>query len=342
MTPVIPSQQPGLRRGAPSVYDADAKGKTAFLFPGQGAQTVGMGRDLYQASPAARRVFEEAEAATGLPLKRLCFEGPEEELSRTDICQPAVFTVSAAALAVLRELLGPERLETIRPAYMAGLSLGEYTALYAADAVDLQPAARLVARRGRLMQEAAAAVPSGMVSVIGLHEARARDLAEAAAQGQILACANFNCPGQVVFSGEIEACRRVELLAGDFGARAAVPLRVAGAFHSRIMAPVAEELSQAVRAVRFRDPKVPIVSNVDGRPYASAAEIPRKLLSQLTSAVRWQQSMEFLLADGVESFYEIGPGRVLVGLMRRIRRKADVSSLNSRQALEEALLQTQA
>ena len=315
--------------------------KTAFLFPGQGAQHVGMGKDLYEAFPAAQRVFDEAQAATGLPLKRLCFEGPEEELSRTDICQPAVFTVSAAALAVMGELLGPEQFEAIRPAYMAGLSLGEYTALYAAGAVELRPAVRLVARRGRLMQEAAVAVPSGMVSVIGLHEARVRDLAEAAAQGEILTCANFNCPGQVVLSGEIEACRRVKLLAGDFGARAVVPLRVAGAFHGPIMAPAAKELAKALRAVKFRDPKVPVVSNVDARPHAGAAEIPQKLLAQLTSAIRWQQSVELLLADGVESFYEIGPGQVLVKLMRGIRPKADVISINCLGALEEALMQTQ-
>ena len=296
-----------------------------------------MGRDLYEAFPAARRVFEEAEAATGLPLKRLCFEGPQEDLSRTDVCQPAIFTVSAAALAVLGEMLGPEQLEAIRPAYMAGLSLGEYTALYAADAVDLQPAVRLVARRGELMQEAAAAVPSGMVSVIGLDEPRAQRLARAASGGQPLACANFNCPGQIVLSGAIDACRRAERLAAAFGASGTVSLKVAGAFHSEIMAPAAEKLAEELGSVEFRDPNVPVVANVDGQPYAHADEIRQKLLAQLTSAVRWQQSMEFLLADGAERFYEIGPGRVLAGLMRRTHRRADFTSLNSSAAVEKVL-----
>lgn len=311
----------------------------AFLFPGQGAQKVGMGRDLHEAFPAARRVFDEAQAATGLPLETLCFEGPEEELARTDICQPAIFTVSAATLAVLGDLLGGERLEALRPSYVAGLSLGEYTALYAADAIDLQPAARLVARRGELMQQAATAVPSGMVAIAGLDEARARQLAQAAAADQPLTCANFNCPGQIVLSGAIEACRRAEEMAADFGAKGAIPLKVAGAFHSEIMAPAAETFAEALDEVDFRDPKTPVVANVDAEPYADAGDIAGKLLAQLTSAIRWQQSMERLRARGVETFYEIGPGRVLAGLMRRIDRRANVISLNSRQAVE-ALAQT--
>jgi [acyl-carrier-protein] S-malonyltransferase len=308
----------------------------AFLFPGQGAQQVGMGKDLYDAFPAARRVFEQAEAACGLPLRKLCFEGPEEELARTDICQPAIFTVSAAALAVLGELLGPERLEAMHPAFLAGLSLGEYTALYAADAVDLQPAVRLVARRGRVMQQAATAVPSGMVSVLGLDEPAAEKLAAAAAQGEVLACANFNCPGQVVLSGAIGACRRAAEMARDFGASGAVPLKVAGAFHSRIMVPAAAELAETLRATPFRKPRAPIVSNVDGRCYDDPAEIPSRLLAQLTSPVRWQQSMGLLISQGVAKFFEIGPGRVLAGLMRRIGRRADFVSLNSKESVEEA------
>ena len=308
---------------------------TAFLYPGQGAQKVGMGQDLYEASEAARRVFDEAEAATGLPVKKLCFEGPPERLARTDVCQPAIFTVSAATLAVMAELLDDEQLAAIRPAYMAGLSLGEYTALYAADAIDLQPAARLVARRGELMQQAAAAVPSGMVSVVGLVEAKAEDLVRAAGRGEALTCANFNCPGQIVLSGTIGACRRVEELAEKFGAIAAIPLKVAGAFHSEIMAPAAEKLAEALRDVTFRRPTVPVVANVDGRAYDQPEEIPGKLLAQLTSAVRWQQSMESLLGRGVQRFYEVGPGRVLAGLMRRIDREAKVTSLSFRRAVEK-------
>ena len=309
--------------------------KTALLYPGQGAQNVGMGQDLYEAFPAARDVFDQAEAATGLPLKELCFDGPAEQLARTDVCQPAIFTVSAATLAVLGEMLGPERLAAVQPAYMAGLSLGEYTALYAADAIDLADAVKLVARRGELMQEAAVAVPSGMVSVLGADEEQARRLCRAAAQGQPLTCANFNCPGQIVLSGALAACQRAVEMAKDFGASGAVPLKVAGAFHSEIMAPAADQFAQTLRAVRFRKPTVPVVSNVSAEPLDGAQDIPARLLAQLTSPVRWQQSMEFLLAAGVERFYEIGPGRVLAGLMRRIERRAEVICLNSRQAVEQ-------
>jgi len=312
---------------------------TAFLFPGQGAQAVGMGGDLYEAFAPARRVFEAAEAATGLPLRTLCFEGPQDELARTDICQPAIFTVSAAALAVVSDLLGPEKTEAFRPAFMAGLSLGEYTALYAADVIDLPSAVKLVARRGELMQAAAAAVPSGMVSVIGLDEAQARNLVEASAEGQVLTCANFNCPGQIVLSGELDACRRAEEKAPEFGARGAMPLKVAGAFHSEVMAPAAEQLAAALEQVEFRTPRAPVVANVDARPHGTGDEVHEKLLAQLTGAVRWQQSMEFLLGSGVRKFYEIGPGRVLAGLMRRIDRSAKVTCLNGREAVEKLVQQ---
>ena len=303
---------------------------TAFLFPGQGAQHVGMGQDVYEAYAPARERFDAAEDITGLPLKRLCFEGPEEELNRTDIAQPALFTVSAATLACLDELTGgrPE------PQYLAGLSLGEYTALYAAGALDFADMLRLVARRGTVMQEAARAVPSGMVSVLGLDADAAEALCEAARDGQVLQCANFNCPGQIVLSGEADACRRAAELAAEHGAKAAVPLAVAGAFHSPLMQPAAAAFAADLDAVAFRAPGRYVVSNVSAQVVGGAAEIRDTLLRQLTAPVRWQQSMEFLLDAGVERFYEVGPGRVLAGLMRRIRRRADVTCLNSREAVE--------
>jgi [acyl-carrier-protein] S-malonyltransferase len=307
----------------------------AFLYPGQGAQHVGMGRDLYESSGAARRVFELAEEAAELPIRRLCFEGPEDQLSRTDVGQPAIFAVSAAAMAAMDELLGDDGMAEIAPSQVAGLSLGEYTALYAADAIDLQPAVRLVTRRGQLMQQAATATPSGMLCVMGLDEGGAEKLVAAAAGSEPLTCANFNCPGQIVLSGSLDACNRAEQLAREFGASGAAPLKVAGAFHSELMAPAADRLAEALDEVTFRAPRVPVVSNVDGLPYTEAAEIPRKLLAQLTAPVRWQQSMEWMLAAGVRTLYEIGPGRVLAGLMRRIDRSMKVTCLNGVEAIRK-------
>lgn len=309
--------------------------KTAFLFPGQGAQHVGMGQDLYEAFPAARSVFDQAQAVTGLPIKELCFQGPEDQLARTDISQPAIFTVSAALLKCLDDRLGEAAQAAIAPAYLAGLSLGEYTALYAAGAMDLATALGLVTRRGQAMQAAATAVPSGMVSILGLDEARAAELAQAAAGGQVLVCANFNAPGQVVLSGAIEACRRAEAMAKDFGATGAVPLKVAGAFHSPLMQPAAEELAEALDQAELAAPNHPVVANVDAACYGAAGEVRGKLLAQLVSPVRWQQSMEWLIAQGVQQFYEIGPGRVLAGLMKRIARQAEVACINSAEGLEK-------
>jgi [acyl-carrier-protein] S-malonyltransferase len=201
--------------------------------------------------------------------------------------------------------------------------------------MDFPTALKLVARRGELMQQAATAVPSGMVSIVGLDEAKAQELCRAASEGQVLTCANFNCPGQIVLSGEIDACRRVEAKAKEFGASAAVPLKVAGAFHSKIMAPAAEKLAEALDRSALRDPRLQVVSNVDAQAYRGAGEIKGKLLAQLVSPVRWQQGVEFLLKAGVGTFYEIGPGRVLAGLMRRIDRKARIVSVNSREAIEK-------
>ncbi|MCD6364703.1 MAG: ACP S-malonyltransferase, partial [Planctomycetes bacterium] len=264
----------------------------AFLFPGQGAQRVGMGMDLHEAFPGARDIFDRAEEVTKLPLKKLCFEGPAEELARTDICQPAIFTVSAATLAAMRDFLTPEQLASMAPTIMAGLSLGEYTAVYAAGAMDFEAGLSLVMRRGELMQKAAETTPSGMVSVMGLDADAAGRLCGEASQGQVLTCANFNCPGQVVISGELDACRRVMDMAGSFGASGAVPLKVAGAFHSELMRPAMEALSEVLNEISFVEPRLPIVANVDACAHESVSEIKRNLLDQLISPVLWHKSME--------------------------------------------------
>ena len=304
---------------------------TAFLFPGQGAQAIGMGQDLCDNSPAAASLFEQAEAISGLPLRTLCFEGPQDELNRTDIAQPAIFTASAAMLAVMGERLG-DAMPT--PDVMAGLSLGEYTALYAAGAMDFATAVTLVTRRGAAMQAAALSVPSGMVSVMGLDEDQAWALCEAAAEGDVLTCSNFNAPGQIVLSGQAEACKRVAAMAESHGATGAVELQVAGAFHSPIMAPAAEKLAEAIEDATFADPVIPVIANVDATIYTNAGEIKDKLLAQLTGLVRWAQSMRVLLDGGLETPFEVGPGRVLTGLMRRNERKCRVTTVNSLDAID--------
>lgn len=307
----------------------------AHLYPGQGAQTIGMGRDLYQAMPAAKRIFDQGEAETHLPLKKLCFEGPEDQLARTDIAQPAIFTVSAAVLAVIGDLLPNDQSEALQPSFAAGLSLGEYTALYAAEAMDFATGVKLVAKRGEFMQAAAMAVPSTMVSILGIDRAKATELCHAAAGGEILTCANFNCPGQIVLSGQVGACERAAKLAKEFGATGAVPLKVAGAFHSEIMAPAAEALAEVLDKVDFQRPKVTVLANVDGAAYTGREQIKDKLLVQLVRPVQWQRTMEYMLAHGAEEFYEIGPGRVLAGLARRIDRKTRVTCVNSLEAVEK-------
>lgn len=332
--------------------------KTAFLFPGQGAQFVGMGQDLYESFAAAKVVFDQAEEITSLPIKRLCFEGPEEDLARTDHAQPCIFTHSAAVLASVARLLGPGRIDAIKPAAMAGLSLGEYTALFAAGMLSFRSALELVTRRGAAMQASAEAHPSSMVAVMGIDEAQANNLCQAVANGQTLTPANFNCPGQVVLSGETAACERAAERAEEFGARGATVLNVAGAFHSELMAPAAKQLQAALDAVQFTAPTTPpipdaqapaqpgyaqgfastttvVLANVDAAAYDDPAGVKDKLLAQLTGAVRWQQCCEKLLANGVEQFYEVGPGKVLTGLMRRIDRKTTVNRLGTKADIEQ-------
>ncbi len=306
--------------------------RLAFLFPGQGAQHVGMGQDLCERFPTARRLFDQADRLLGLELSRICFQGPEERLNATDISQPAIFVHSAALLAVLGELAD---WQGVKPDVSAGLSLGEYTALYAADAMDFQVALNLVAQRGRFMQQASEASPSGMVSIMGLDEARVGELCAEAAGGQVLAPANFNCPGQIVISGHADACRRAVELADRFDARA-IPLRVAGAFHTELMAPAARKLSEVIAASEIRMPRAEVLANVTAEPYDSVARIREGLVRQVTQPIRWAQSMRRMIADGVGRCFEIGPGRVLTGLMRKIDRRTEVVNVNSVESLEAA------
>ena len=302
----------------------------AFLFPGQGAQAVGMGKDLYEQLPTARRVFDQADETLGFALSKICFEGPVDRLTATDISQPAIFVHSAAMLAVLAEQAG---WKDAMPAVAAGLSLGEYTALYAAGAMDFQVALKLVAQRGKFMQEASVAQPSGMVSIMGLDEEKINALCVEAAAGQVLSPANFNCPGQIVISGHTEACQRAVELTDKFGGRA-IPLSVAGAFHTVLMAPAAEKLAAVIAASEIRPPRCPVIANVTARPYGSVEEIRAGLVQQVTQPIRWSQSMQSMLADGIARSYEIGPGRVLTGLMRKINRQALMVNLSAVDSLK--------
>jgi len=290
-----------------------------------------MGRDFFEEGGRAAAVFEAADRILGCALSRTCFEGPAGELERTDVQQPAIFVTGVAIWEALRErgladaLLGAA----------AGLSLGEYTALHIAGAIGFEDALKLVALRGRLMQEAAVAPPSGMVSVIGGDEDRVTQLCQRAAEGQVLVAANFNCPGQIVISGAKDACERAVAMAGEFDCKA-VALKVAGAFHSPFMAPAAEKLGQALAEVPLTPPAVPVVANVSAGYHTTAAVIRDSLRRQVIQPVQWARSIQRLIADGYDRFVEVGPGRVLTGLLRKIDRSVEtvnVSKLSDAEAL---------
>jgi [acyl-carrier-protein] S-malonyltransferase len=285
--------------------------KVAYVFPGQGSQSIGMGWDLYDGYPSAREVFDEADASLGFPLSRLCFEGPEEELTKTHNVQPAILVVSIACLKALQEA---SRGDLPSPAFVAGHSLGEYTALVVADALGLTDAVLLVRERGRLMYEAGLKNPGGMLAVIGLDEETAKDICFQSGTE----ISNLNCPGQIVVSGAIEALAEADKLARARGARTLIPLKVSGAFHSALMEPVLAEYSRIVSSFRFHTPAIPVISNLTTRPLTDVDSIKTELVKQLRNCIRWQGSVEYMTRNGVTNFYEIGPGRVLTGLIRRI------------------------
>ena len=307
--------------------------KTAFLFPGQGSQIVGMGAKIALAFPAAAEIFLKADDILGFDLSSICFEGPAEQLNTTAISQPAIFVTSAAILEVLRTNPSADKL---RADVTAGLSLGEYTALYAAGLISFEDALTLVRKRGQAMQAAAESQEGAMVSIIGLDEDKVNQLCAEAGEGKLLAAVNFNCPGQIVISGSKTACRRAEDLAVKYGAVKAVRLDVAGAFHTEMMSSAADALKEALQQSEIAEPlDTIIIANITAEYYESAEKITKSLIKQLTCPLLWQKCMEKLLADGVEKFYEIGPGRVLTGLMRRINRKTKVINISSLDAIKQ-------
>jgi len=302
--------------------DAD---NVAFLFPGQGAQAVGMGRTVCEQVPAARALFDRAANVLGYDLYKLCTQGPAAELDSTVYSQPALFVAGLAALEQLKQD-SPELVD--RCAAAAGLSLGEYTALVFTGVMDFESGLRVVQERGRAMQDAAEADHGGMVSVLGLERDQVEKLCDEARGDWTLEVANLLCPGNIVVSGNIAACERIAELATAAGAMKVVPLAVAGAFHTSLMEPAVERLRAALADVPMRPPRIPVVSNVDARPHDDPAEIRELLIRQVCSQVRWEDSMRYLLDEhGIAHFYELGPGRVLCGLLKRIARKVPCENI---------------
>ena len=291
-----------------------------------------MGRDIAAAFPGARTVFQRADEILGFDLSKLCFDGPPEKLEQTDIQQPAIFVTSVAFFEAFKETGGS--VGVFQRA--GGLSLGEFTALHVAGAVSFDDCLRLVRRRGELMQEAASSQPSGMVSLIGADADKAQAVCDKAKGDDVLTPANFNCPGQIVLAGTKAACARAVKAADEFGCKA-IPLAVAGAFHSAIMAPAAKGLREELARTAFKKPGIPVISNVDATYHRDPDSIRTALARQLTEPVRWQQCVEQMAADGADHFVEFGPGRVLTGLMRKINRSLAATNVSTAESVSAGL-----
>ncbi|MBI3466726.1 MAG: ACP S-malonyltransferase [Planctomycetes bacterium] len=293
--------------------------KIAFVFPGQGAQSVGMAKELCASSAAARAVFDRARGILGYDLADVCFNGPEDRLNATDVCQPAIFVASWAALEQLRQ----EQSELVANCQAAaGLSLGEYTALAFAGSIRFEDTLRLVQLRGQAMQAASDATPSGMASILGMERNQVEELCRKSRTSGGVWIANLLCPGNIVVSGDRSAIETIRGLAESAGAMKLVPLAVAGAFHTELMRPADQQLGVALAKVEIQPPRIPVISNVDAAPHSDPEEIRRTLVRQVLNPVLWEDGMRRLLADGFDLFYEVGPGRVLKGLIRRIDRTA--------------------
>ncbi len=303
----------------------------AYIFPGQGSQFLGMGVDLVERFDVARRTFEKADAVLGYSLREVCFNGPEERLEATGVQQPAILTVSIAALRALEGegKVSPERAQTT-----CGLSLGEYSALVFAGALSFEDALTVVARRGGLMEEAGRKRKGGMLSVLGLDLAKVEAICREAGPPDILVVANRNCPGQAVISGDVAAVERAERMANERGADRVVRLRLSEAFHSPLMASVQEGLAEALTDVNLSPPRVPFISNVTGGQEDSPDRIKELLVKQVCSAVLWEQSMRTLIKAGAKEFVEVGPGNVLKGLLKRIDREVVCVSAGTVEAIE--------
>ena len=304
--------------------------KLALIFPGQGSQQVGMGRAAVEAHPEARDVFESADAALGFSLSKLCFDGPADELKLTENTQPAILTTSTALYRVLAA-------QGIEPDFVAGHSLGEYSALVAAGSLRLEDAVTLVRNRGRYMQQAVPVGEGAMAAILGLGLSEVEALCKEVAEGEVVEPANLNGPGQIVIAGHTNAVNRAAEAAKGRGARRAIPLPVSAPFHCRLMKPAQDRLEGDFAATPFSDPRVPVVSNVDAAPVHTAQQVQDALTRQVASPVRWEESVRRLSEEGVTQFVEVGPGKVLAGLVRKIAKDAHVASVQDPSGVEKLL-----
>ncbi len=299
--------------------------KVAYIFPGQGSQFVGMGRDLYESFASAKAIFDQADKVLGIPLTRLCFEGPEVELRQTINAQPALLTTSYACLEAAREA----RRGLPAPAYVAGHSLGEYTALAVVGVLDFATAVHLARERGRRMYEAGVITPGGMSAILGLDE----NLLLEVCRETGTEIANVNCPGQLVISGAVEKVAKAGELAKVKGAARAIPLQVSGAFHSALMQPAVDGMAKVIAKVSFRNPVIPVIGNTTAQPLTTGEAVKTELMNQLCHCVRWQSSAEYMVSQGVATFIEIGPGKVLTGLIKRINKEVKTVNLGDAESI---------
>ena len=302
--------------------------KVAYVFPGQGAQWVGMGRDLHENFSSAKTVFEQADEALKFPISRLCFDGPEDELRQTINAQPAIVTVSFACLKALQEANRDNELPL--PAFLAGHSLGEYTALAVAGVLDFPTTVYLARERGRLMHEAGQKRPGSMAAIIGLDEILLTEVC----QETDTRIANINCPGQLVISGAVENLGKAMDLAKAKGAHRAIPLQVSGAFHTPLMQSAVDGMFEIISTLSFSDPAIPIIGNTTAQPLTTADAIKEELLKQLCNCVQWQRSIEYMIDNGVSTFVEIGPGKVLTGLIKRINHGVELINIGDVEAIK--------